>query len=391
MTGWPAIELSAEVRERIEAIRPVLRACEEEGERIRRLPPAAVDAMVAAGLFTLSLPAAVGGAEIGPVAEMELFEAVARCSGAAGWNLFVGSLHSALPAAYLSDEAVATIFAGPGPNVVAGMMQPVGRGTPAPDEGGMRVSGRYSWGSGISHARWVLAGAVVPGADGEPAPGFRVVVVPKEQVRVLDNWHVLGVAGSGSYDYELDDVLVSDGWWFDYQGLTPPAQRRGGARFACPVPAQIGSAHIGYPLGLGERALEEVTALATAKRRTNALGTVAERGAFQRDLGRAHTLLGAARSHGAAVLGELAAAQRADPDAPPVGPELVARIRATATHATEVALEVANLALRHAGGSAIRLDSPLQRVVRELLVAQAHMYVSDANYDALGRTLLGFA
>lgn len=377
---WPRLRLDAERRARIEGLRPVLRATEDESEQLRRLAPAAVAALHEAGLFRGSLPRAVGGDELGPVEEMEVFEAVARLSGAAGWNLFVGSLHTALPAAYLSDEAVAALFDGPGPNVVAGQMQPIGRGTPV--EGGMVVSGRYSWGSGISHARWVLAGAVVPGSDGQPAPGFRALVVPKEQVQVLDNWHVLGVAGSGSYDYELSDVFVPDGWWFEYPAAV---RRRGGPRFDCPIPSQIGSAHIGYALGLGERVIEELTALAQAKRRTNAPGTLAERGAFQVDLGAAYTALSAARHHGATVLGRLADHQAAGT---PVPLHLVDDIRAAATHATQTALSAAQTAMRYAGGSAIRLDSPLQRLVRELLVAQAHMYVTELNLETVGRSLL---
>lgn len=387
---WPRLRVDAGRLARIEGLREVLRATEDESEALRRLAPAAVAALQEAGLFRGSLPREVGGDELGPVEEMEVFEAVARLSGAAGWNLFVGSLHTALPAAYLSDEAVAAMFGGPGPGtavgaaevgVVAGQMQPMGRGTPV--EGGMRVSGRYSWGSGISHARWVLAGAVMPGPDGRPAPGFRALVVPKEQVQVLDNWHVLGVAGSGSYDYELTDVFVPDGWWFDYPGVV---RRRGGPRFDCPVQAQIGSAHIGYALGLGERVIEEVTALAVAKRRTNATGTLAERGAFQADLGSAYTALSAARHHGATVLARLADHQASGAAVPP---HLVEDIRAAATYATQTALSVAQTAMRYAGGSAIRLDSPLQRLVRELLVAQAHMYVTEVNLETVGRSLLG--
>jgi indole-3-acetate monooxygenase len=377
---WPPIELGAEQLTGIAALGPLLRTSEAEAENVRHLPAPVVAAMHDAGLFLQSLPREVGGSELGPVAQMELIEAVARQSGAAGWNLFVGSLHTALPAAYLSDGAAEAMFARSGPNVVAGQMQPIGRGREVP--GGMVVSGRYSWGSGITHARWVLAGAVLSGADGVARPGFRVVVVPKEHVTVLDNWHVVGVAGSGSYDYELDEVFVPEGWWFDYLA---PVRHRGGPQFNSPIPAQIGPAHIGFALGLGERVLEEIVAVAMAKRRTNATGTVAERGTFQHALGLAYTRLSAARHLGAAQLARLDRLQRTGD---PVAPALVEDIRAAASHATDTALAVASDAMRFAGGSVVRLDSPIQRLMRELLVAQAHMYVSDTNYETVGRSLL---
>ena len=104
------------------------------------------------------------------------------------------------------------------------------------------------------------------------------------------------------------------------------------------------------------------------------------------DLGAAYTALSAARHHGAAVLGRLAEHQAAGT---PVPVHLVEDIRAAATHATQTALATAQMAMRYAGGSAIRLDSPLQRLVRELLVAQAHMYVTELNLETVGHSLLG--
>jgi indole-3-acetate monooxygenase len=263
---------------------------------------------------------------------------------------------------------------------VAGQMQPVGIGRAV--DGGMVVSGRYSWGSGISHADYVLGGAVMPEDEGALPPRFRVFAVPKDRVEVLDNWQVVGVSGSGSYDYRLDEVLVPDGWWFDYPDPTP---QRGETRFRAPIQALIGSAHIGFGLGVGERAFEELAALAVSKRRTGARGSIADSEVFQRELAKAWLELSAARERGAAVLGDLG---RRQDDGSPIGAWHVAEIRATASWATEVAVRVANLAMRFSGGTAIRLDSPIQRTIREALVAQAHMYATDANYAVLGAAIL---
>ena len=381
MLRWRPYRLADPLASDIDAIGDVLRASENEAERCRHLPPAAVDAMRSAGLFRLSSPRAVGGMEADPVLEMEVFEAVARLSGSAGWNLFVGSLHTALPAAYVSDEAAAAMWGGDDWAVVAGQMAPMGLGRDV--EGGMRVTGRYSWGSGINHATWVLGGVKMapPSGEGEPS-GFRVFVVPKRDVTVLDNWYVLGVAGSGSYDYALDDVLVPDGYWFDFLA---PVRRRGGLRYAPPIGPQITSAHCGFALGSGERALDEIVTLAGRKQRALASSTVAARGAFQRDLGRAHAMLGAARDHSARILGEVHDRRIAGEVTPPL---LEAELRAAGTWATEVAVDVAQMALRYSGGTGVRTESAIQRVVRELLVAQSHVHVVDTNYDNLALALL---
>ncbi|MGB5760587.1 MAG: hypothetical protein WBM50_26980 [Acidimicrobiales bacterium] len=376
---WPRYLLDDRLGALLDGIGDELRACEDEAESGRRLPASAVTTMRGLNLFAMSSPEAVGGWEAPPLLEMEVFETVARFNSSAGWNLFVGSVHSAFPAAFLGDGAIAEMYRDGGIPIVAGQMQPVGSARPEP--GGMRVSGRYSWGSGISHADYVLGGAVLEGGPG-PGAGFRVFVGPKEAVEVLDNWHVVGVSGSGSYDYAVDDVFVPEGWWFDYP---EPVVRRGGGKYAVSIQAQIGSAHIGFALGLGRRALEEIASLAVAKQRTGAKGSIAVSEVFRRGLGVSYLELMSARERAAAVLGRLGTLQQAGE----VVDELfVAEVRAVATYVTEVALSVATNGIRHAGGTAIRLDNPLQRLVRELLVAQAHMFVTDANYAALGRVIL---
>lgn len=381
---WPAFELGDPLATMIEKIAPTLRATEDEAETLRHLPDVAVTALREAGLFKVSAPEAVGGLEASPVVEMEVFEAVTRASGSAGWNLFVGALHTALPAAYVSDEAAGTMWGGDDWAVVAGQMAPLGVAHEVP--GGLRVSGRYSWGSGFRHATWVLAGARVAPADGAGEPtGFRVVVVPKTRVRNDDNWHVLGVAGSGSYDYALDDVFVPDGYWFDFLN---PVVRRGGRKYAPPVGPQISSAHCGYALGTAERALEEIAVLAGTKQRALASTRLAERGAFQRDLGRAHAMVSAARDHCARVL-RAVYDRRLAGDTVPTAVE--AELRAAATWATEVAVDTANLALRYSGGTGVRQASPIQRVLREALMAQSHVHVVDTNYDNLGLAVLAAA
>lgn len=381
---WPTDRLSEELRTSLAGIHDVLRADEDGAEADRRLPEPSVDALRSLDLFAVSSPREVGGWEAAPSLQMEVFETVTRASAAAGWNLFVGAVHTSFVAAYLGDDAAAEIFGAGRPGgrfpVVAGQMQPVGTGRPV--DGGMVVSGRYSWGSGISHAEHVLGGAILPEHEGAVPPRFRVYVVPKDRVEVLDNWHVVGVSGSGSYDYAVDEVMVPDGWWFDYP---TPTVRRGQGRFAVPVQALIGSAHIGFGLGVGERAFEEMASLAVSKTRTGAGGSIADSEVFQRQLGRTYLELRAARDRGAQVLDQLGSAQEAGVE---VGPPLVAEIRAVATWVTEVAVSCANVAMRYSGGTAIRSDSPVQRVVREALVAQAHMYATDANYATLGRSLL---
>ena len=48
---------------------------------------------------------------------------------------------------------------------------------------------------------------------------MRIGFVPREQVEFKDGWHVMGLQGTGSYDYTIDDVLVEDGYHFKIHSL----------------------------------------------------------------------------------------------------------------------------------------------------------------------------
>ncbi len=391
---WRRYALGDATAAAIEAMRPVLEATEVQAEQERRMPEAAVQAIRASGVWKTAVPAVLGGWEASPVLEFEITEAISRISTAAGWTAFIGSFHTSLPAAYLGDAAVAEMFGGDQWPVVAGNFAPLG--TSEIVDGGIKVSGRYGFGSGINHADWVGGGCMV--SDGAVAdaglldtssdgpPSMLIWVAPKEgNVRVLDNWFITGLSGSGSFDYEVEDLFIPDGYWFSWP---VPEVKRGGARYAAPAPLQPIAVHSALALGGAERALEVVSELAATKRRLTSKATIADRGAFQRDLGQAYLKLSSARTYVIDLLdrfGSTPWVEQPDQDA------LAAQLQGAGAYSQEVAVDVAAMAYRYAGASAARLDSPLQRVLRDVLVAQQHILVADTSYDALGQWAIASA
>jgi alkylation response protein AidB-like acyl-CoA dehydrogenase len=247
---WRSYHLDPRHAVVIAGLRETLAETEVEAERRRMLPERAHRALAAAGLFRVAMPKELGGWDVGPVEEMEVYEALSRISTSACWVVTTGSVYTSWAAAYLSDEAVGEIFGHDGEVVVAGQAPPRGRARVVP--GGVRVTGRYGFASGLGQADWVLGGFTMP--DGDPAE-TKAFIVPKEQVEVLDNWHALGIAGSNSVDYAADDLFVPEGFWFS---TAKPVPLRGGPRFAAPIAAQVAAAHCGVALGAGERALDEL-------------------------------------------------------------------------------------------------------------------------------------
>ena len=125
----------------------------------------------------------------------------------------VAATYSALPA-YLGEEVARQLTDEP-TATIAGTINPTGRAVVVP--GGYRVSGRWAFGSGILHSRWVIGNCVVIDGDGprltpSGAPELRIVIAPVSSCHVLDTWHTAGLRGTGSHDYTFDDVFVPDDW-----------------------------------------------------------------------------------------------------------------------------------------------------------------------------------
>jgi alkylation response protein AidB-like acyl-CoA dehydrogenase len=249
------------------------------------------------------------------------------------------------------------------------------------------VSGRWSFASGIDHATWALGGAIVddPDVDGieRAAPAAVEVVVPIDQVEVDPaSWDVSGLIATGSRDYRMVAVFVPDGYHFAFPR---PTRLRGEPSFDLPTRAQALILHGGFPLGVARRAVAEAVTVATAKTRPLAQSTVADRGAFRRDLGRQLTNLAAAR---ALVFDVARRLDDAAGDGRQADAQLQAEALAAGRHATDVAVDLATWAFRTAGGTALARRAPLQQLLRDLLAAGQHALVDDAVYDQLAELRL---
>jgi indole-3-acetate monooxygenase len=358
----------------------VLAASAAASERAATLAPAAVDALDRAGLFTLKLPAALGGAEADPVAQIDVIEAVSAIDAAAGWCLMIGATTIAMPGVYLGDDVIGTVFAGGRIPRAAGCFMPTGHALET--AGGYRISGRWAFASGIRHAAWVSGTARVV-RDGRPTGERRVFVVPARDVEIHDTWQVAGLRGTGSCDFSLREHLVDAAFTWDVERAVP---RRGGPLYRLGMPAFVANEHAAFALGVARRALDAVVALAAGKARGVTPTVLAERATFQRFVGTAEARLRAAR---ALAVEANAAAWRTVAEGGRLTPRRHAELRAVAVHATEAALDVVTGAFRYAGGGALYDTSVLRACLRDLNAAAQHFMVSDSAYEALGQFVLG--
>ncbi|HTV17472.1 MAG TPA: acyl-CoA dehydrogenase family protein, partial [Polyangiaceae bacterium] len=199
-------------------ISALARSLADETERERQLAAPLVARLRASGLMVAGAPREVEGLELAPGVALRCAEEIARGDASAGWCVSIAATSSLL-SAYLPAEGASEIFADPRA-VAAGVWAPRGRAVAA--DGGLVVSGRWSFCSGISHSQWLFAGCVLDdraaGADG---PVLRVVALPTAELQIPDTWHTSGLRGTGSHDALADELFVPDSHVLSLLGASP--------------------------------------------------------------------------------------------------------------------------------------------------------------------------
>lgn len=364
----------------VESVRDVVAASADESERLGTLAPAAVAAIRDAGLFALKLPQTLGGAEADPVTQIEVIEALAYIDASAGWCLMIGATAIGQPGAFAGDEAVAEIFADG--RIPTAATSTALRGKAVPVEGGYMVTGRWPFASGVRHAEWMTAGAAIQAAPDAESVNL-TVVFPASKGYIHDNWHVTGLEGSGSNDISVSDLFVPEAFSWDPTAWKP---KRGGAIYRMGRPGFVANEHSGVALGIARRAMDEIITTAPARKRGNPpTASLADREAFRGDIAACDLRLRAARAlaHEVHERAYQIARDGQIPDAP-----AQSEMRAVSAYVTQVAVDVATIAFRYAGGSAIHRSDILQRCLRNINAAAQHFMVSDTALENYGASLL---
>jgi alkylation response protein AidB-like acyl-CoA dehydrogenase len=371
--------------DKAQALRPLIEREAARAEAETTTTQVVVDALAEAEIFWILVPRELGGAEVSIVDALGVFEELAYADGSTGWSTMANATSSAFAAIYTGDEAAKTMFGPNGRGIHAGMLGPVGTARATDD--GFAVSGKYQFGSGCAHATWFGAGTQEVDADGSPLnddaglPALRVVFLRPEQVVVRGNWDVLGLQGTGSYDYTVDDEFVEEEFSFPLLTASP---RRGGPTYRIGLFGIVASGHAGFALGVGARALDEILGIARTKQRMGQFSPVADEQLFQHEFALRDAAMRSARAYVMDVFGE-AEAEAIAGGAPSL--VLQQRMRQATTYATRVAADAARFAYTWAGTGALR-GGVLQRCFRDIHAGTQHIYVDNNTLTAYTQVLL---
>ena len=362
--------------EAVQALLPAITSRIDDIEDGRRLPPDIVAALKAAGCFRSLVPRSHGGDELDLAANIRVLEQLARTDGSVGWTVMIGAsapvVLGLLPVQTFDDLYSA------GPDVVlGGTFNPTG--TAVPTEGGYMASGRWTFASGCQHADWFLAHCIV---DDGRMPPMRMMVVPAADVDVIDTWRVSGLRGTGSHDFTMTDVYVPDAHTFqlgDHSAVDAPVMR-------VPELSLSTLQFAAVAIGIAQGALDDITAIATAKVPAFAMEPLATNALFRNRFGAADAELHAAR---ALVYEEAAVAWRTAADRADFTLEQRARIRASATWAVHAAASVVDVAYTDGGSSSIREGNPLQRRLRDVHALTQHFAIKPDTFTMAGAVIVG--
>jgi alkylation response protein AidB-like acyl-CoA dehydrogenase len=370
------IKTSESPLELARGMRDLVREQAAESERNRTLTPTVVEAMWSTGLMSAFNPADAGGVEPTFAEMIETWIEMAWQDGSFGW-VGIANLPSSFAAAtYLPDDGFAEVFTANANHVtMGGQFFPNGQGVAV--EGGYRLTGSWSFGSGTGHAEYVATG-FFPMDDGEMrwvsegVPDMQVAVLPRSEVQFKDGWHVQGLKATGSYDYAVEDVFVPHARTFALFTREPKRGSSAATRMGMmPVTA---AGHAAWALGVAKSMLDDVAELAATKYRMSDMAALASRPTFQKGL--AHHVA-AWRAARLLVLDAFATAEAAVTGGDDLTPTLRADMRVAAVFATDTARECAEWAHLVAGTTAIREGSRLERAFRDIYTGTQHAFISE--------------
>jgi alkylation response protein AidB-like acyl-CoA dehydrogenase len=357
-------------------------------ERQGRLTDNSIDALAEANLFSLLVPRCLGGAELWPTEALEIIETLSRADGSAGWVVMATQVSIASCGAYLVPAAAQEIFRDHIP-LIAGQGAPVGRADAV--DGGYRLNGDWSYGSGLLHSEWVHTGAAVHenGAirnyPESASADTRIFIVPIASVELKSNWDVMGLRASGSVDYSIRDLTVPEEYTHRISANRPHS---GGDLYRLGIVGLAALGHTGFTLGIARRLLDEIAQLSQASAgRPAALSQPGGGEGFHSQYARAEAQLRAARAFAFEIWKDIQDTLSGGND-PATRQITLARL--AFINANSVATSLGTMAFEFGGGTAIR-SSALQRAFRDQRVGAQHFTASDTIVRECAKDLLGLA
>jgi alkylation response protein AidB-like acyl-CoA dehydrogenase len=376
---------------RAKALAPVIAAAAPRVEASRELPDDLLDALHAAGLYRMLFPRSLGGQELPLPVYIQVIEEIAKHDASTAWCVGQSSVCSTITASL--DHTVAWEMFGKDSRAVLNW-GPQGRTAKAiVTDGGYRLTGRWPFASGSRHANWMAAhchvyqadGTPVPDAEGKPAE--RTFIFPRASAEIIDNWYVMGLKGTGSDSYAVNDLFVPAERSMTVFGRNPAERRVQGPLYLFTVHQLFGATFAAVALGIARSTIDAFVELAQSKMPAPTGGSTVlrENAVVQSQVGVAQTQLAAARvflMHALEDIWNEAVATGA------VSLEKRVTMRMAEINATQMARQVVDAAYHGAGATAIFESNPFERRFRDMHTVSQQVQAHFSVYEVIGKHFL---
>jgi len=380
-----------EMLERARRLVPKIAARAEQCEQLRRLPDETERDLHEAGLFRIAHPARVGGADLDVGIFVDVCAEIARVCPSTAWNIGNLASHHWMLAYYdpriqeeIWSKSVDTLIA-------TSLAFPSGRGRKV--EGGYEVNGRWPLSSGIDNSDWNMLAFMVRERDDGPPVDQRFALVHRSQYEIIDTWHAVGLAGTGSKDVAVKGLFVPEYRTVTAWAMTgkphPGSDVNPSPLFRLPLLALGPYVLSGVMLGCARGAYETTVGAARKRNATTTGLPVGASQAIQIKVAEAGARIDAADLIMRNVCGHAMGVARAGTE-PTQSDKL--RYRRDAFFSVRLCLEAVDILMGVAGSSGLYLSGSMQRLFRDAHAANAHvMFSPDLQGAIFGQHALGMS
>jgi len=358
-------------------------------EADRRVSADIVERMGQADLLRVMKPRAYGGLEQGFEVFSQLVAAIASGCGSTGWVYGLLASHQWLIACF-SREAQDEVWQDR--NALAtGTYAPVFQAVAV--DGGYRLTGKGGFCSGCDNAQWQFLGGMIPQPEGPPKPGF--FLLPTADCTIDDNWHTMGLAGTGSKNIIAKDAFVPTYRALPFAELinaTAPGMRGNpNPAFRQSFLAVLPIAIVSPLLGMAEGALADFVDMVKVRTTLGAVAggnrRMAELTTVQMRVAEATGLIDAARLM---MFRDLREAYETAARGQQISVDMRLRNRRDQAFCVKLLVQAIDLLFLAAGGQGLFLDHPLQRTWRDAHAASSHISLNwDSTGSMYGQHMLG--
>jgi len=360
--------MGSQALQQIEALLPEVAASAEETERTRALAKDVVVQLKDAGAFRLLVPRAFGGLEVRFEEYMKLIEQLSQADASTGWCVNQAAV-IATTSLWLPAAKIHEIWSAPDTAIANG---PPFDCEISPHDSGYQLNGHWGFSSGCQHATWMM------GAARFSEGGWRIAYFRPADVEFTDNWQVAGLRGTGSFEFQCQDLVLPEEQVAD---MAAPATIDSDVT-RVPGALLFAVSFAGVAVGVARGALTDVLEIAQGKLPRYAKLHLRDDPDVQRFIGKATARWRAARAYLYDTVAEVLEGVRGHGA---ITHDQRAKLRMAGTHVIRECAEVVDLSYKVAGSTGIYQGQTLQRRFQDMHVITQHVQARESYYGLLGR------